>query len=132
MSLGVLAGIDLASHGKNRTPAHLDVFLNPAVPGINDQSATVAHMLSTMPDVRSFRFRPAHTSRQAHARTIDGGVSLLPCFQPSCSSGPSVPDLPAVFEVFPTSESTFGPVAKDLQDQPPVLAVVPVAAGHNG
>lgn len=131
LSLGVAAGIDLAPYGQNRTPAHLDVFLDPAAPGANDPAATIAHLLSTMPDVMSFRFRPAHSNWQPVVRTVDGGVSLLPCFRPGCSSGPSVADLPAVFEVFPTSKGTFGPVAKDLQSQPFVLAVIPLSAGHD-
>lgn len=131
LSLAIFAAIAVTTHGKGRNPGHLDVFLNPADPGGQDQAATIARLLSAIPAVSSFRIRPAPSHGQTLAPVIDGGVSLLPCFQPGCLSGPSVPDLPAVFEVFLTSKSGFGSVATQLVHQPLVLAAVPVPAGHN-
>ena len=72
LSLAVFAAIAVTTHGKDRSPTHLDVFLNPADPGGRDQPATIARLLSAIPAVSSFRIRPAPSHRRVTTSMLPG------------------------------------------------------------
>lgn len=110
VEVGILAAgaVLIVSRSGARHPAHLELFLNPTLAGSQTEK-DVSHLLSTVPAVSSFQARPEATQWQAFKQVIYGGPSLLPWFQPGCSSGLSVPELPPVYQVFLSHHSDSGP-----------------------